>query len=206
MGLHGFLFETIMQNGLYKPGFQLLDIGCGTGAWLGRFPDALQRMGIDLDTRQFGLKNATCLALNIDEYAGQQWGQYHLITAFEIIEHLENPGKLFSIIKNNLTAEGNVMLSTPNIHSLPARLRFMLTGRLPHFDDKSDATHIYPVYIENIKRLLPRYGLKLDKLFFYPKKGYSVYSKTNMLLQPFLKMAAPDHLPGDNLILLISRL
>jgi len=72
--------------------------------------------------------------------------------------------------------------------------------------NKSDPTHIYPVYIENIERILPRYGLKMERRFAFPEKGYGVYSKKNMVLQPFLKVAATDKIPGDNLVMLISGL
>jgi 2-polyprenyl-3-methyl-5-hydroxy-6-metoxy-1,4-benzoquinol methylase len=204
-GLHPFLFNVIQSSGWFNPHHSLLDIGCGTGAWLSRFPDAKKRLGLDLDTVQFGAEGASAIALNIDTYDGASWGAFELITAFEIIEHLENPGQLFRCVDANLAGNGHFLLSTPNIHARAARIAYLLKGRLPHFDNKSDATHIYPLYIENIKRILPRYRLELVATYAFPEKGNRIYSPSVMILSKLASLFVPEPLPGDNLILHIRR-
>jgi SAM-dependent methyltransferase len=158
-----------------------------------------------LEVTQFGAPGAKAYPLNIDHYEGTVWGSFDFISAFEIIEHLENPGQLFRLVAANLSREGHFLLSTPNIHALPARLAYFLKARLPHFDDKSDATHIYPVYIENIKRILPRYQMELMNVYAFPEEGTQVYSAGIRLFSRLASILLPAGLPGDNLILHIRR-
>lgn len=206
-GLHEYVYGWLQQADRMNGVQSLLDIACGTGAWLQRLKNAgvPQLMGIDLDTRQFGLEGVPAVAVNIDEYEGEPWGTFQMVTALEIIEHLSNPGHLLAIAQQNLAPGGYLVLSTPNIHGLPARLRFLLKGRLNHFDDKSDATHIYPVYEENMQRLAARHGFEIVKRGHFPEKGYKTYSQgivwAAKILQPFLG----DKIPGDNLLYLLQK-
>lgn len=206
-GLHHFVYAWLQQADRLTGVQSVLDIACGTGAWLQRLKNAgvPNLMGIDLDTRQFGLDGVEAMAVNIDEYQGGPWGTFEMVTALEIIEHLSNPGHLLAIARQNLAPGGYLVLSTPNIHGLPARLRFLLKGRLNHFDDKSDATHIYPVYHENLQRLADRYGFEIVQQGHFPEKGYNTYSRGTVwaakILQPFLG----DAIPGDNLLYLLRK-
>ncbi len=184
-----------------------MDLGCGTGSWLNRFQTKGYKnlRGMDADAEQFKLRNVEHNCLDLDAYNGEIFGEYDLITALEIIEHLANPGNLLELATKNLKPDGHILISTPNIQSLPARLRFLMKGRLSHFDDKSDLTHIYPVYDENFKRLLPRFGLKLVKTYFYPQKGYITFRKSIRFLSRLIQPLAKDRFPGDNIIFLIAK-
>jgi 2-polyprenyl-3-methyl-5-hydroxy-6-metoxy-1,4-benzoquinol methylase len=171
-GLHDFLYDFLTEAGLVSSK-SLLDIASGSGAWLNRFikiNDA-DKLALDLDIKQFSLPSVNAQAFNFDNYNNEIFGQFELITCIELIEHLENPGKIIQLIKNNLSLNGVCLVSTPNIHSLHARLRYLLKGRLGHFDNKSDPTHIYPVYIENMQRLVDNHQLIIDKVFTYPVCG-----------------------------------
>src|ERR687894_743666 len=94
-GLHSALIQRLTEISHDVP---VLDIGCGSGAWLERLAAAGFRHlhGIDLDEAQFKACNATCSKGNIDSDEidlGKQ--KYGLISAIELVEHLGNPGRLF---------------------------------------------------------------------------------------------------------------
>lgn len=207
-GLHQFVFEQLQQRPSLANASALLDVGCGSGAWLqrwqGKGPQHL--MGIDLDTAQFALPSVATQSVNLDHYRGQVFGSFDLITALELVEHLANPGLLLQLVERNLLDGGYFVISTPNIHALPARLRFLVKGRLNHFDNKSDPTHVYPVYMENLERLAPQFGLKIMEVLSYPPKGYITYSKSTLLLSSLVGAFLPkDRYPGDNLLIIMQK-
>jgi 2-polyprenyl-3-methyl-5-hydroxy-6-metoxy-1,4-benzoquinol methylase len=206
-GLHDHVFQYIQSTVQPSPANAMLDIGCGSGAWLQRFQQAgfTNLMGIDLDTQQFALENIPTQAMNLDDYNGQVLGNFSFITALELIEHLENPGLLFKLVSNNLQQGGDFIISTPNIQGLPARLRFLYKNRLNHFDDKSDPTHIYPVYTENLQRVLPRHGLRIHAMSSFPEKGYMTYRGITKQLAGLAGVFFPDNVPGDNTIYWIKK-
>ena len=130
-GLHDYLFQLVnSKNLLPDEEAYLMDLGCGTGSWLNRFKSKgfKNLKAIDADAEQFAVKQVEHICLDFDEYDGEVWGEYGLITALEIIEHLANPGKLLELASKNLKPGGYLLLSPPNIQSLPARLRFLMKG------------------------------------------------------------------------------
>jgi 2-polyprenyl-3-methyl-5-hydroxy-6-metoxy-1,4-benzoquinol methylase len=186
----------------------ILDIGCGTGAWLDRLANQGFRNlhGIDLDIKQFATSQATCSQANLDYDDFDLDNQkFDLITAIEVIEHLENPGRLLYHISSHLSDGGYFLMTTPNIHSVSCRLRFFLTGKLASFDEKGDQTHIYPVLLDALFRVLPRYSLEIVEQWGYPAKSSVIYTGTTQVLSTLSKLFVPDRVPGDTLCLLIRR-
>jgi 2-polyprenyl-3-methyl-5-hydroxy-6-metoxy-1,4-benzoquinol methylase len=187
----------------------ILDIGCGTGAWLERLAvlGYSNLYGVDLDIEQFATDKAKGFQLNLDHDNMPDFDieKFDLITAIEFIEHLENPGRLFVHISRLLKPDGYALITTPNIHSLIARLRFLLSVRLKAFDEKGDPTHIYPIYLPCLERILPRYDLQVIKISTYPKKGSIVSGKFLNLAGSLLSYFLEDKFSGDNLFILIRR-
>lgn len=117
-------FEWNMRNFLEHPPVsagRLLDVGCGSG----RFLDAVVRRGyegwgIDISgkhieaARQFyGLKNV--YASTIEEFAAREdIPRFDVITAFEVLEHLDNPKIFFNSVKKLLKPGGYLVLSVPD--------------------------------------------------------------------------------------------
>lgn len=186
----------------------VLDVGCGTGAWLHRlagfgFTDL---HGIDLDTTHFATDRATATQANLDyDDIGLGGRKFALITAIELIEHLENPGRLFYHVSRHLAEDGTFLITTPNIHSALARMRFFLTGNLKQFDAKGDPTHIYPVLLTSLERVLPRHGLKLVKRWHYPETGSVTSRLSTRVAASLARLAVPDPYPGDLLCLAIRK-
>lgn len=204
-GLHEALTQALPNLSYDTP---ILDIGCGTGAWLERL--ASQGFyclhGIDQDPTQFQTKKATCSPANLDyDDLGLGEQKFGLITAIEVIEHLENPGRLFYHVDRHLQPKGYFLITTPNIHSVGCRLRFLFTGNLKSFDAKGDPTHIYPVLLPALNRVLPRYSLEIVKKWGYPAKGSLISRKSTQLITGIMELILPNPEPGDTLCLLIQK-
>lgn len=204
-GLHEALIQSLPNISHDTP---ILDIGSGTGAWLERLANKgfCCLYGIDQDVAQFQTNKATCLPANLDyDDLGLDDKKFGLITAIEVIEHLENPGRLFYHVAKYLTPDGYLLVTTPNIHSVGCRLRFLLTGNLKSFDSKGDQTHIYPVLLTALNRILPRYSLKIVKKWGYPSKGSLISRKSTQMLVNLAELFFPNPDPGDTLCLLIQK-
>ncbi len=205
LGLHEALVQSIPQLSYDIP---VLDIGCGTGAWLERLSTIgfSQLHGVDQDIKQFRTDKATCSQANLDsDDLGLGDKKFGLITAIEVIEHLENPGRLFYQVSRHLDKQGYLLLTTPNIHSISCRFKFLMTGQLASFDEKGDPTHIYPVLLYCLNRILPRHSLEIVKTWGYPAKGSIIYRRSTKIISSLLELFLPHDYPGDTLCLLIQK-
>lgn len=107
---------------------KLLDVGCGVGV----FPKLAEELGLEvyaLDPagyairyarENFGLKNT--VAGTIDDIP-PTWRTFDCITAFEVLEHLEQPRDLVKKIYRLLVPGGYFMMSVPNRDRLAAKFR-----------------------------------------------------------------------------------
>lgn len=204
-GLHNALAQSLPSITYDTP---VLDIGCGTGAWLERLSKLgfFHLHGIDLDEKQFSTEKATCSQANLDyDDLGLGERTFGLITSIELIEHLENPGRLFYHVAKHLNDDGYFLLTTPNIHSISCRIKFLATGKLSSFDEKGDPTHIYPVLLNCLHRILPRYSLEIVNKWGYPVTGTLIYRNSTRLASHLLELLFPNEFPGDTLCMLIKK-
>jgi len=204
-GLHNELVRALPQLSYDTP---VLDIGCGTGAWLERLANLgfSNLHGIDLDTSQFKSNKAACFQANLDfDDLNLKDKKFGLITAIEVIEHLENPGRLFYHVSKLLEEDGYFLLTTPNISSVSCRLKFLVTEKLSSFDEKGDPTHIYPVLLTSLYRVLPRYSLRIMRKWGYPAKGSLISRRSTSIISALLELVLPNENPGDSTCLLIRK-
>jgi hypothetical protein len=72
------------------------------------------------------------------------------------------------------------LLTTPNVHSIEARTRFLLLGKLKQFDAIGDPTHVYPVFRFPFERLLRRHGFAVVQTWGFPEDGSSPTSRPGL--------------------------
>jgi 2-polyprenyl-3-methyl-5-hydroxy-6-metoxy-1,4-benzoquinol methylase len=129
-GLHAALLPVVRGLGLsYYDG--ILDVACGTGAWLKSLYEAGYRelWGTDRDVASFGVSDiARFIPGDLDAEILLPT-DCALVTMIEIIEHVENPYRLVEAGANALRPGGWLLITSPNIYSLRARLRFAMRAR-----------------------------------------------------------------------------
>lgn len=143
---------------------RVLDIPCGQGAF----------------ARQMAGEGAICIAADrraapgnrpmvvADMNAGLPFrdGVFDVVTCLEGIEHTQNPAQLVREFSRILRPEGRLALSTPNIHNLRSRIKFLLRGTLFWFDSRETTgighVNVIPYFI--LKYLLAVSGFEVTSV------------------------------------------
>lgn len=113
-----------IAGGGQKPG-RLLDIGCGDGLFmLGMKERGWEVHGLDISPVAAQLAREKGLEVfegELDQ-AGYAEGSFDLITMWDVLEHLHDPGAHLTQAARLLKPEGSLVVTIPNPHSLDFRL------------------------------------------------------------------------------------
>lgn len=215
-GLHAALFPVVTKLEGISSDSPILDVACGTGAWLKRLHDAGHRelWGIDRDEGSFGGADfAHFVRSDLDkgDLIGVPRSKFSLVTMIEIIEHLGNPEGLVRLGLQALAPRGWLLITTPNIYSLRARMRFLLNARLPGFEQQTpripvELDHIHPFVLAAYKRkIIDRLNLSLVRVWTHPENQGGGSRAFASVVTKTLRLLLPDDLPGDTLCLLLRK-
>jgi 2-polyprenyl-3-methyl-5-hydroxy-6-metoxy-1,4-benzoquinol methylase len=174
-GLHDYLVNELFPR-YARPGERAIDLGAGSGVLAMR----MQKLGWEVtgaDMNVAGFKAPLPFLpvdLNDREFSktlGE--GQYSMVTAVEVIEHVEAPIALLRNGRRLLKRGGHMIITTPNVDSVPARVKFLLTEKIRMMDDQSEPTHISPVFWDLFERqFLPIAGMKIHEHHLVPPNGF----------------------------------
>lgn len=146
---------------------RLLDVGCAFGF----FMDTAKKRGWDvcgIDISRLACEHARKLGLKVIEGNADIMDlpedKYDLITLWDVVEHLTRPKEVLIKLRQRLGEEGLLVLTTPDIDSLPARLT---DGNWLGF--KSPKEHLWYFSKVTISRLLSEAGFKIERIFYSGK-------------------------------------
>ena len=177
-GLHDFLDPILKRHAV--PGGRAIDLGMGSGALAVRLRNlGYEVTAVDISGERYEADIPFIpLDLNHPDFSPLENRAFDLVTAVEVIEHLESPIAFLRHIRFLCKAGGTALITTPNMDNVPSRLRFLLTGKL-HMMDEKVPNHISPIFYDLLTRdYLPRAGLKPVEHHFFPKNGYRVSRKS----------------------------
>jgi hypothetical protein len=164
----------------------------------------VEAVGIDTDDFRADLPFRT-FDLNEREWPFEP-ESYALVTAIEIIEHMESPVGFLRNMSRLLSADGVGFLSTPNVDSLAARLKFLARGRLRQLDAHGDPTHISPIFEDLFTRMyLPAAGLNLQGRWVYPENGHLASRPSVRAVFKLIGRLLPMPLTGDTNVFAMRR-
>jgi len=206
-GLHDFVFGVV-TSALPVRG-RALDLGAGPGAMGERLRSlGFDVLSVDRNSAAYQGQQAFLIQdLNEPHFADAiGLNSFDLIVAVEVIEHVESPLNFLRNIARLLAPSGCAVVTTPNVDSLPARLRFLFGGKIRMMDQYSDPTHISPIFMDLLcRQFLPQAGLRMADHKVFPPNGYQLTRKPLALSLALLASALPgDSVIGDNHIFVLE--
>jgi len=108
----------------YKSSGRLLDIGAGSGILIeASLTEGYESIGIEPSRWLVEQANKKGLQVIAGLFPNDKIeGHFDVITLVDIIEHVENPLKLITDARNQLTDDGILVLITPDVSSIAAKL------------------------------------------------------------------------------------
>lgn len=177
-GTHAAAVEQVLLHVEARSG--VLDCGCRTGALLSRLRDAgfTDLQGIDLDTQKFAPSDIPLALADLNgDFDTVFERKFNLITASEVVEHLNSPRDFARKARNLLEDDGYLLITVPNIAFWVGRVKFALMGEHWGYGEKfyRSARHISPTTHEEMSCILRETGFEVVSIttagsFFAPVK------------------------------------
>lgn len=137
----------------------VLDFGCGAGGYLLKARSTAHHvMGIELEARLQPHYHANGLKVfqSIDDLPSDQ--RFDLITAFHVVEHLEDPASTLRQLATSLRDGGRIIIEVPS----SADALLTLYENAPFSEFTYWSCHLYLFNAANLTLLAKKAGLKLE--------------------------------------------
>ena len=137
----------------------VLDFGCGVGGFLLKARSAARHvMGIELEARLQPHFKASSLDVlpSVDDLSTDQL--FSLITAFHVLEHLEDPANMLRQLATRLLEGGRIIIEVPS----SADALLTLYESIPFSEFTYWSCHLYLFNAANLPLLAQKAGLKLE--------------------------------------------
>lgn len=119
---------------------KILDLGCGNGYWLSWLKDKGFKDLVGVDIANYLHDKSiphSVVDINVEKLPFPNTS-FDLVTAFQVLEHLENYFLIEQEIKRILKPGGYFIFSVPNQMNFFFRLKFALTGNMEGWSQKNN--------------------------------------------------------------------
>jgi len=151
-------WEFVTARRIVAGASSVLDIGCGGGAFLGTLEGRVaSRNG--LETSPFGREQARGCGLEVHDqtivdHAAAQRGRYSAVTAFQVLEHVDDPRAFIAACVDVLEPGGTLVLSVPNNDAFLRHCSLLPLNLPPH--------HVTLWHRATLEALPSLFGLELS--------------------------------------------
>jgi len=139
---------------------KLLDIGCGTGAFLNTAQqNGWQVSGIEPNEKARAIANESCSnsVYNVEKLENFQSESFDVISLWHVLEHLPNLEQQVATFKKLLKPNGTLVIAVPNFKSFDALYykSFWAAFDVPR--------HLWHFSRDSISKLFQKVNMKVDK-------------------------------------------
>ena len=202
--VHRFVVNYLSEH---NSSARLLDLGSGDGA----LPAQLLDSGLNVSSTSWNGKckvGKNIYEINLDNgFTLNDVGgsKFDIITAVDIIEHVENPWAFLRSCNESLSDNGIVIVSTPNMESARARLECLIKGYSSDFSPKQIKynRHISPIWRPGLLAMAAQAGLKIKKSFHFGH--YVRHSRFVKLVFLFIEKFLPEHSVGTTSLYILEK-
>ena len=161
-----FLQNTRIQKATKFIGgnYFILDIGCGSAPILNKLPYVKSYLGIDLnaDLIEHNKKiypDFEFICLDIEKETPIISSSFDNILLIAVVEHLLNPSDVFKRLKNLLSNNGRIILTTPILFG---GIILKIGAKFGLFSKEAEKEHKMLLSKEALFRMVKKCGLKID--------------------------------------------
>lgn len=153
---------------------KILDIGCGTGSFLKTLQKDNDIMGIENSGAYKAILESNGIPHIIgnlqDSLTNFPDGNFDLVTLWDVFEHLEDPNKIISIVKEKLSPAGIIIIWTNNYDDSISffakavyRLSFGKFNTLMRMSFNRAGGHNYNFVSKSLEQIYRKHGLRVIK-------------------------------------------
>ncbi len=165
------IYEHILNSIRPAQGMKVLDVPCASGGFAHRLAhDGATCIAVDVVPPSCH-KPAVIADMNVRFPFAE--GHFDAITCIEGLEHVHDPFHVLGEFYRLLRPGGRLLLSTPNIHNVRSRIKFLLRGTLFWFDPREvngvGHVNVIPYFI--LKHILMKTGFR--NISVHPNRSMS---------------------------------
>ncbi len=166
--------ELIRELMAPKPGERILEVGCGGGHVLRRFPEC-DLVGVDVSGAVLKKAKANLAGYRVElrkgmlDKVGLEPASFDGVICTEVLEHIERPEPVLEQIRDLVKPSGRLVITFPNDHLInfaKRAVRGMRLADLPPFrglDSGGERYHLHVWSMKEMRELLSRYGTVVDE-------------------------------------------
>lgn len=165
-------WEHDMALEMIQPHDLVLEVGCGSGAFLQRLSSEVGAQGIGLELNQHAVNIAKGRDLEVypellEDHMPLNEEKYDVVCSFQVLEHVSNVKEFLDMKLSVLKPGGKLIIAVPNNGSFMRHLHGWSTNMPPH--------HLGLWNKESLVNLQKFFPLKIRKIYYEPLTQFGAY-------------------------------